>query len=220
MFSYTNTATGPSDNTLSLGGTLSWNASAGLPYTIPSGVMDNIFDDVTGDESAVGKTEYRAIAVYIGTIFSPGSFDAITPRIWISGYYRAPSDADTIYISATTFPLNSNTMKLITSETEDPAAPPSDIPSFGWLPEDTPATIWWDSSGNPTTVPQVSGASTLKSGNWCGIWLKRVVPAGARAWNNRSVTITFQCETTASPYKYLVERNFVYNWQTGAIQIV
>jgi hypothetical protein len=183
-------------------------------------VSNNVFDDVTGDESWNGKTEYRAIAIYIATIYSGGSFDAITPKIWISGYYRATSGADTIYISATTFPLNSNTMKLIASETVDPAGSPSDIPSFGWLAEDTPATIWWDSTGKPTTVPQASGASTLKSKNWVGIWLRRVVPAQAKAWNNRAVTITFQCETTASPYKHLVTKEFIYRWDTGALEVV
>jgi len=217
MFSYTNTATGPSNNTLSLGGTLNWNVSATLPYTIPSGEMDNIFDDVTGDESFNGKTEYRAIAIYIATINSPGSFDAITPKVWISGYYRAGSGADTIYISATTFALNSNTMQLISNET----VAPTDIPAFGWLPEGAPSTtICWDSSNKPTTVPQSSGSSTLRSRNWAGIWLKRVVPAQASAWNGRAVTITFQCETTASPYKHLVTKDFIYRWDSGALEIV
>jgi len=215
MFSYTNTATGPSNNTLSLGGTLSWNASATLPYTIPSGASENVFRNVTGDESQTGSTIYRAIAIYIATINSSGSFDAITPKVWISGYYRATSGADTIYISATTFRLNQNTMNLISNE----LTVPPDLPAFGWLPEDTPTTIWWDSSNNPTTISQASGASTLKSQSWAGIWLRRIVPLGASAFNNRSFTITFQCETTASPYKQIVEKHFVYRWDSGALEV-
>lgn len=215
MFSYTHIATGPNNNTLSLGGSINMTGTPAQPYTIPSGVANNVFDVVTGDESQTGKTEYRAIAIYISTIYSGGSFDAISPKLWISGYYRSPTNADTISIAASTFSLNRNTMGWCTGTVETGA--PTE--SVTWIREDNPATIYWNVPGNPTTVDPGS-YGTLRSRSWIGVWLRRQVPAGAAAWNNRSVTITFQCESTASPYKHIVERSLVYNWSSGVVSVV
>ena len=193
-FCYTGSATGPSNNTLSLGGTISGSP----PNTIPDNTANNIFDDVTGDESSSGDTEYRGIAIYIDTIASNGSFDAINPKIWITGYKRSPDVADTIYIAKSTFALNSNTMGTCTDEDTAP-----NETGLSWVEEGSPSsTIDW-------------GGGTLKSENWVGIWLKRVVPAGASAYSDRSCTIKFQCETTASPYKHTITRTFVLNFPAG-----
>lgn len=193
-FCYTGSATGPSNNTLSLGGTISGSP----PNTIPDNTANNIFDDVTGDESSSGDTEYRGIAIYIDTIDSGGHYNAINPKIWILGYKRAGSDADTIYIAKSTFALNSNTM----GTCQDEGSVPSET-GLSWVVEGSPSnTIDW-------------GGGTLNSENWVGIWLKRVVPAGAAAYNNRSCTIKFQCETTASPYRYIVEKEFIIEIPDG-----
>jgi len=198
-FCYTGTATGPSNNTLSLGGTISGSP----PNTIPDNTANNIFDDVTGDESSAGDTEYRGIAVYIDTINSGGSFDAINPKIWITGYDRAASGADTIYIAKSTFALNSNTMGTCTDEDTAP-----NETGLSWVEEGSPSnTIDW-------------GGGTLESENWVGIWLKRVVPSGASAYNNRSCTIKFQCETTASPYKHTITKIFVLNFPAGQSGVI
>jgi len=195
-FYYTNGATGPSNNTLSLGGTISSS-------TIPSGTLNNIFDDVTGDESENGDTEYRGIAIYINTVNTGASRDAIHPRIWISGYDRAGSGADTIFIAASTFGLNANTMGTCTNEDSAP-----NETGLLWVEEGSPSnTIYFDSGGSPsTTEPGTEG--TLNSENWVGLWIKRVVPSGASAYSNRSCTITFRCESTASPYTEIVERTY------------
>lgn len=200
QFYYTGEATGPSNNTLSLGGTKS-------PYTIPSGVANNIFDDVTGDESENGDTEYRGIAIYINTINSGGAYDAIHPRIWISGYARASSGADTLYIAASTFGLNANTMGVCSNEDSAP-----NETGLTWVEEGSPsATIYFDSSGKPTTT-KPSQEGTLNAENWVGLWFKRVVPAGAEAYSNRSCTIVFRCETTASPIRYEITREFIVHF--------
>ncbi|RLG82743.1 MAG: hypothetical protein DRO40_06825 [Thermoprotei archaeon] len=188
QFYYTGQATGPSDNHLSLGGTKS-------PYTIPDNVSNNVFDDVTGDEAQNGDTEYRAIAIYINTVNSQGSFDALNPKVWISDY---SSDApDTIYIAKTTFPLNSNTM----GTTTDEDTPPDENEGLEWIKEGE-GTIDW-------------GGGTLKSEHWVGIWLKRVVPPEASAYANRFCEITFQCETTASPFKHTITKKFVVYFKAG-----
>jgi len=199
QFYYTYQATGPANNTLSLGSTLSG-------YTIPDATANNIFDDVTGDEAQSGDKEYRGIGIYINTVNSAGSFDAIAPRIWIEGFYRAVTGADTIFFGATTFPLNQNTMQLISNEETAPSG-------IGWVEEGSPsATIFWDTTGSSvTTKPATEG--TLKSENWVGIWFMRTVPPGASAWNNRSFTLTFQCQTTASPYRMLITKRWVVTWE-------
>ena len=188
MFYYTGDATGPSNNYLSLGGTIG-------AETIPDAVANNIFDDVTGDESEIGDVEYRGIAVYIGTINSGGSFDAISPKVYILGYVRAASNYDVIYFAKSTFALNSNTMGVCSDESSAP-----NESGLSWVEEGNPsATIDW-------------GGGTLKSEHWVGIWLMRSVPAGAAAFNNRAFTLVFRCETTASPYRHPVWREFVVSW--------
>jgi len=203
QFYYTGEATGPSNNYLSLGGTKS-------PYTIPN-ETNNIFDDVTGDESQNGDTEYRGIAIYINTINSGGSFDLIRPRIWISGY---STDApDTISIAASTFGLNANTMGTCSDEGSAP-----NESGLSWLKEGSGNTIYFNEDGSPT-LTQPSTEGTLKSEHWVGLWLKREVPAGASAYNNRVCTITVQGETTASPYRQIVERKYIISWNKDGISV-
>jgi len=192
VFYYTGNATGPSNNTLSLGGTIS-------SATIPDATANNVFDDVTGDESAAGKTEYRGIAIKD----TNSTYTMINPKVWITGYVRAGSGADTISIARSTFPLNSNTMGTCTNESTAPSE------SLSWIVEGSPSSTIDFSPG------------TLNPGNWFGLWLKRVVPAGASAFSNRSVTIQVQCETTASPYKQIVKRTYIVNWRKdGAISVL
>ena len=201
-FYYTGDATGPSNNTLSLGGTIG-------SETIPDNTANNIFDDVTGDESASGDTEYRAIAVYADTVNSGGSYDMLNTKVWITGYDRATSGADTIYFAL-----------------ENPGGSPSSIQSIaneGVAPDadkftvKTGETVSWTEEGSPSNTLTFG---TVTSEQWFGIWLKRVVPAGASAYNNRSCTIKVQCETTASPYKHTIEREFVVEWPSSSEGVI
>jgi hypothetical protein len=175
------------------------------PYTIPDATPNNIWDDVTGDESANGDTEYRAIAVKD----TNPTYSMINPKVWISGFYRAPSNADTIYIARSTFPLNSNTMGYCTDESSSPTESITD-----WRSEDS------GSGGTQSTTIDFS-PGTLNPGNWFGLWLKRVVPKGASAWSNRSFTIVVQCETTASPFRYTIAKTYSVSWNKGgAISVI
>ena len=193
VFYYTGNATGPSNNTLSLGGTIS-------PYTIPDATPNNILDDVTGDESAAGDTEYRGIAIKDTNT----TYSMINPKVWISGYVRAASGADTIYIARSTFALNANTMGVCTNEST--------------APNETGLT--WIAEGSPSSTIDFS-PGTLNPGNWFGLWLKRVVPAGASAFSNRSFTIVVQCETTASPFRYTITKRYSVSWNKGgAISVI
>jgi hypothetical protein len=201
VFYYTGNATGPSNNTLSLGGTIS-------PYTIPDATPNNIWDDVTGDESQFGKTEYRGIAIKD----TDPNYSMINPKVWISGFNRAPTGADTIYIARSTFPLNSNTMGIcISGNVLSETIPPNES-NLNWISEDSQGT-------QSATIDFSPG--TLNPGNWFGLWLKRVVPAGASPFSPRSFTIVVQCETTASPFRHTITKTYSVSWNKGgAISVI
>ncbi len=197
VFYYTDGATGPSNNTLSLGGTIS-------SATISTGVANNVFDDVTGDESETGDTEYRAIAVKNTST----GYDMLNTKVYISGYYRASSGADTIYFALEKSAGSPASIQLISNESTAP-----DESKFVTKKGDT---VTWTVEGSPSSTLEFG---TVSPGEWFGIWLKRVVPEDASAWNNRSCTIVVQCETTASPQRYQIERRYVVSWGKDAISV-
>ena len=174
VFYYTGNATGPSDNTLSLGGTIS-------AHTIPDATANNVFDDVTGDESADGDTEYRAIAVKN----TNSTYDMLNTKVWIEGYTRAASGADTIY-----FALENPTGSPASIQT---IADESTAPDESKFVVKTGATVSWTEEGSPSATLEFG---TVNPGEWFGIWLKRVVPQNASPYSDRSTTIKVQCETT------------------------
>jgi len=190
VFYYTGNATGPSDNTLSLGGTIS-------THTIPDATANNVFDDVTGDESASGDTEYRAIAVKD----TNSSYDMLNTKVWIEGYTRAESGADTIYFALENPGGSPASIQTIADE--------STAPDEDKFTVKTGATVSWTEEGSPSSTLEFG---TVNAGEWFGIWLKRVVPEDASAYSNRSVTIKVQCETTASPFRHTVIKEYIVNW--------
>jgi len=191
VFYYTNNANQPT-NTLSLGGTIS-------PNTIPPG-LNNVWDDVTGDESYNGDTEYRAIALRN----THATNDFLNVYVYTTGF-QAGSPADTI-----SFAL------------EKPSGSPASIqavPHEGSAPVETQftvatgATVSWTTEGAPSNSLFYG---TLNAGDWMGIWLRRVVPAGAGAKDQRSCTLEFKGETTGSdirPFKI----TFVVSWNDFSI---
>ena len=191
-FRYTGDADSPSNAYLSRGGSI---LSTIIPDTI-----NNIFDDVTGDESQTGTVEYRGIAIYINTFNTQAARDALKPRIWISGY---SSDApDSIAIAASTFGLNANQMGSLSSEYG-----PMVEENLQWVWEGESKTIYFGTDNAPTTI-QPSQEGTLLSEHWVGLWLMRSVPPDSGAYSNRVCTITFRCESSASPYHVIIERTF------------
>jgi len=189
LFKYTGSGS-TTNPELSLGGTCSTN-------TIPSGVANNIFDDVTGAESASGKTEYRAIGIH----------NSNTTHVWmntsirVEGYVRSTVTPDTISFGVEkpqgTGGDPEGTIQTIASETVAPSG------------------ISWTEEGSPSAWVQISGkdyTGSIGPDDWAGIWLRRVVPAGASAFNNRSCTIKVQGETSASPEIHKVETVFVVHW--------
>ena len=183
---------------LSLGGTLS-------PNTIPSGVAENVFDNVTGQESQNGNiNHYRAIGIH----------NTHPTHIWmntsirIDGYQAASGTPDVIYFGVErpsgTVGTPEGTIQTISSETVEPSG------------------ITWTQEGNPSPWVQISGKDYVGSigpDDWAGIWLKRTIPPGAEAYNNRSCTIRVQGETSASPYVFPVAVRFAITWTPNEFRI-
>lgn len=192
------TGTGSSVNPeLSLGGTCS-------PNTIPSGISNNIFDDVTGSESSLGATEYRAIGIH----------NTLATHIWLNtsirveGYTRAASNYDVIYFGVER-PSGAGgspdgTIQTIASTTHAPTG------------------ISWTAEGAPSAWVALSGkdyVGSIGADDWAGIWLMRSVPAGAAAYSNRSCTIVCQGETSASPLLYKVVTKFRVDWNGSDFKV-
>jgi hypothetical protein len=196
-FKYTKTGTTVNPE-LALGGSLN-------PNTIPSGVANNIFDDVTGNESSLGAQEYRAIGIW----------SSLSTHIWmntsiqITGFSRAASTYDVIYFS-----------------------PERPTGTFGTSPDGTigtiaavtvaPAGASWTAEGAPSAYVALSGVDyvgSIGSNDWAGIWLQRSVPVNAEAYSNRSCTIKCIGETSASPIVYEIEAQFKVEWDKDRFSV-
>lgn len=187
LFYYTNGAT-QATNTLSIGGAIT-------ATTIADNTSGNVFDDVTGDESTSGDTEYRAIACKDTNT----TYDMLNAKVWISGTVHATSAYDTI-----SFALERTLGTTIQLPADESTAP--DTLKFT-IPLGGPTT--WTVEGAPSSTISYG---TLLAGTWFGIHLRRVVPAGATAYTNRAVTLNVQCETTASPIRSRIIKSFEINW--------
>jgi len=188
LFKYTGTGseTNPEQ---SLGGTLN-------PNTIPSGVAQNIFDNVTGDEASTGEDYYRAIGIH-NTLTT---HIWMNTKMWITGYVRAATNYDTIFFGterpAGTIGTPDGTIQTIADEFTAPVG------------------ITWTAEGSPSNTINVSGKDYINSigpDDWAGIWLYRSVPPGAAAFSNRSCTIKVEGETSASP-RQIVSALFKITW--------
>ena len=206
VFYYSDGATGPSNNTLSLGGTISAS-------TITDALANNIYDDVTGDESSAGDTEYRGIYVKD----TNATYTMINTKIWITGYTRHATGtlADTISMGCSTFILGANTMGVCANESSS-----MNETGIVWVTEGAPSNTIGFSNTSIATTTSPFGATTLAAGSYFGVWFKRIVPAGAGAYSNRSVTIQVQCETTASPYTQTITKEFKVEWSGNNFYVV
>lgn len=148
---------GNSDPNASLGGVMSTSTAAGA----------NLFDDVSGAESAAGDTEYRGIYV----LNNHGSLSYLAPRLWVStDTPSADTDADVALASEAV----GSTMATIADENTAPAA------------------ITFAN----TAVSYATGLviADIPFGSRKGIWIKRVVTAAAAAASD-SFTVTVQGDT-------------------------
>lgn len=196
---YTGTASGVSDNTASIGGTLNAN-------TIESALANNVFDDVTGAEAASGESHYRAIVLKD----TNATDNYIDYKAWTEGYTRAASGADTILFSLEKPQGTSFGTGTIATASDEYTVPDTTNFMQGWVVEGAPSSTITASD----TLIAASGSQ-----DWVGIWLWRTIPAGASAYSNRDCTIKFQGETTGSP-RMIVQKTWSIHWnKEGQISV-
>ena len=149
------------------------NASLGGVMSTSTTVVDNtthnLFDQVDGTESNAGDTEYRS--VYL--LNNHGSLTAQNTKVYISS--NTPSADTDISIGLAAEGANA-TMATIANENT------------------APATVTFS---QPTTYAGGLSMGNLTAGQRYGLWIKRVVNAGAAAVNDDAVTIKYDCDTAA-----------------------
>jgi hypothetical protein len=146
------------DPTASLGGVISSTTTAG----------SNLFDNVTGDESAAGDTEYRGVYV-----LNNGDVDLQSAVVWIQ---TNTPDPDTAVAIALAGEGANATMEIVANENTAPVGEAFTSPS------------------NKATGLSIG---TLAAGQRYGVWIRRTVNAGAAAYNNDTFTLRVEGDTAA-----------------------
>jgi hypothetical protein len=171
LFKYTGAAShdaSQSDPDASLG---NYRAS----NTITSGVDNNLFDDVTGDEASSGDTEYRAV----GFLNNHGSLALTSCKVWIQ--VDTGNGEDDISF-ATEAPSN-ETNGFIQTIADESTAPT--------------AVTWSDATSKATGQDCPLGSNEVGFGEWFGIWWRRVISAAASAAAAESCTVRVEGDTAA-----------------------
>jgi hypothetical protein len=151
------------DPNLSLGGAVSTVA-------IVDNIDNNVFDDVSGDESAVGTIEYRCRAVKN----THGSITLLTPKVWISSNTGSPDD--TIAIGLGTSGVSTGNEQVVANETTAPAGV---------------------SFSSPSTKGTGLSPGNVPAGSQFFIWERRTLNAGASAYSANAYTIKVEGDSTA-----------------------
>lgn len=118
---------------------------------------NNLFDDVSGAESAAGDTEYRGI--YIQN--DHGSLTLQDARIYVSVQSTSPDTDIDVALAAEAV---NTTMATIANESTAPTS-----------------VTFTDAAVSYATGLQLNGATGLPAGQRKGVWVKRVVNAAAAA---------------------------------------
>jgi len=189
----------------SFGGTIS-------AVKIVSGQAENVFDDVTGDESEVGDKEFRAIAL---KNVDP-TYDFLNVKAYFKGCVRASGEKrDTLW-----FALEAPSRTPLKIQSLDPRAETTPPNSLDFTVADG-STVAWTPENAVDTQPSntLNYQGKVAAGNkWMGIWLKRVVPAGAAAFSDRTSTFEVKGETTGSPYMTIV-KTYEIRWNEHAFDV-
>jgi hypothetical protein len=148
-----------SDPNASLGGVMSTIAVAPV----------NLFDNVSGDETAAGDIEYRGVYV-----LNNGNVDLQNAFVWVQ---TNTPDPDTDITMALAGAGPNATMATIANEN----TAPTDGATFS----------------APSSRATGLSIGTLATGQRYGVWIKRVVDSGAAAYNNDAFALRVEGDTDA-----------------------
>jgi hypothetical protein len=152
-----------SDPNAALGGAKSTTA-------ITDNVLNNLWDDVSGDEGSVGDTEYRCFYVHN----NHGTLTLQSPKIWISTDTTSANDEVDIGLGSSAV-----------NATEQTVANESTAPTGG-------VTF-----SHPTTKTAGIALGDIPAGQHRAVWARRVVGASAAAIDNNAYNITVEGDSAA-----------------------
>lgn len=143
---------------------------------ITSGNDNNVFDDVSGGEASTGDTEYRAIAFHN----NHGSLALTACKVWIQTDTGNGEDDISFGVEAPSASETTGAIQTIADESTAPSAI-----SFS------------DATSKATGEDCPNASNEVGSGEWFGIWLRRIISASASAAAAESVTIRVEGDTAA-----------------------
>lgn len=149
----------------SLGGAMS-TAGGGV---ITSGVLHNLFDQVSGDQAAAGHVDYRGI--YIRNTHATLTWETVVA--WLSDL---TDGADTELDIAVADEAVNVAMETIANETTAPSGPVF---------------------SRPTSKGAGLALGNIPAGQFRGLWIRRTVDAGAAPANADSATLAVAGDTAA-----------------------
>jgi len=150
------------DPNLALGGIISSTA-------IVDNTLNNLWDNVSGDEGAAGDIEYRCF--YVRN--SHATLTLQTPVIWVSS--NTTSASDEVDIGVGTAAVN-GTEQTVANETTAPSG----------------VTF-----SHPTTKGTGLSLGSLPAGQHKAVWVRRTVTAGAGAIDANAYNITVEGDSAA-----------------------
>ena len=154
---------GNTDVNLSLGGAKS-------STEVTTNVVDNLFDSVSGTESAAGDIEYRCIYFHN----NHGSLTAQNSKVYLTS--NTTSANDTLDLAAGTAAINA-TEQTVADETTAPTG-------VSWVT-------------NATSYATGVSLGNIPFGQHKAIWIRRTVDAGASAADANAATLEIGLDTAA-----------------------
>lgn len=148
------------------------NASLGGIRTntsIASDTTQNLFDNVSGSESAAGRVEYRCFWVYN----TNGTSTLVNARIWFATLTTSPDDEVDMGLG-TTAVGTSTTEPTVGTEISAPAS----------------VTFTRPLSGTPITI------GDIPAGQQKAVWIRRTVNAGGGAQSGNTFSWSVEGEST------------------------
>jgi hypothetical protein len=151
-----------SDPNASLGGAVS-------SVEVVDNTLNDLWDDITGDQASAGETSYRCIAVKN----TNASLTLLNSKFWIQSN---TTGGDSIKVGLDLAGLNA---------TPDTTTPETTAPS--------PAVTF------VTAVDKANGLNVgnVPNGQYYGIWIERTVPASTPVFDNSTYILKWEGDTAA-----------------------
>ena len=137
---------------------------------ITTNIIDNLFDSVSGTESAAGDIEYRCIYFHNGH----GSLTAQNSKVYLTS--NTTSANDTLDLAAGSAAINA-TEQTVADETTAPTG-------VSWVT-------------NATSYATGVSLGNIPFGQHKAIWIRRTVDAGASAADANAATLEIGVDTAA-----------------------